>query len=78
LKRINVILPSEPVSGDKLMKLIEHLNKLTIATKEGDIAYYERRFREKIDIGQEYAAVYHLKNVIRLRTKKIILDHCEG
>jgi len=93
LKRINQIphkqminsgtLTNKEFPGERLQNLIqrfsEKMDSLMSRTPNAKgIEYSEKRFRENISLGQEHAAIHHLKNVIRLRTKKIILDHCEG
>lgn len=69
--------------GERLQNLINRLSEkmdslMTRTPNKKSIEYCEKRFIENINLGQEHAAIHHLKNVIRLRTNKIILDHCEG
>lgn len=76
MKRINIISNKE-FPGDRLQDLIDMVSKRIEAVKTKNIYYSEERFRENANLGHEHAAIYHLKNVIKLRIKKIIMDHCE-
>jgi len=42
-----------------------------------NLTYHTKRFQQQLEAGDIGGMEYHLRNIIRLITKKIIKDHCE-
>ena len=48
-----------------------------ILTNPFNLTYHTKRFQQQLEAGDIGGMEYHLRNIIRLITKKIIKDHCE-